>query len=912
MQAWLKYKVLIIIYTNSMTLEDFFTLTEMKNGLTTTARVEELISMIQKQKACATNHIGDAARQWSTVASTLASTENQDCLSHFVYLNGLCFFNQWLHEATKYRQVSDAEELINVLLGSLEKLPVDWKKLSVSGILTTIEKLLGHESADIKSRAQTLFEMWNNKKINDDVCEEIEKGCLNHADSTNHSADTASVDDKHGVNQNLDASGCETIVEEGSFRQESSMNTQIRYPVNNLQSDNTDKLPMEPFVAPVGITSSNAPVSMEAQVKDGDECIVSAHKNDDDMDTEMSTGLGDSYESGQRESLCVMSSTSPTASSSSKNPILAHSASFILESMEDKLNVLEPGETNHNCTRDGKIPVNESTLKACKEVDTSILGDHSRTSKLKVTEELDKKLDFELESGEFDALEVARLVAIEVEREVVDYREQSCSSSTNVSSRDIASSANSDIAKNKPDDQIIGEPNGNGSVAGKDDSDTATSPNNNSSKLSEAATELKTEMPRLESPNQSHKSSCKSMRLKCEFDLNADALSENLDVALHHNSSNPNNLSAPIAVSASKGAPEWAVTPLHFEGEAGWRGSAATSAFRPASPRRAPDCEKTNPSSKLKGNLIEIDLNVAESESDVAVDPSVLKELPGSYCIPFRDSSVEVSSGRAVRIQLDLNSVGDEETPSLQSSLLSHHHQKGSMSLSPTSSSSSMKPSMRNFDLNDNPIALDGISNSSITYGAKYSDPFFTIMGAKVPMVRRDQTIQAHQAWMASGLNWDSVMASRPLMPYTNQVLPPVYAYNGVGMMPAFPFQPAPYANSNIPHMAEARSTTIMPQLMGSSSTHGAPALSTQPFLMSISGTPSSSNVVEPSNPGLDLNREAGSLKQFFMPGRNNLLEEQIKTASQQSTSGTSLKRKEPDSGWEPFGFGYNQVTSWH
>lgn len=869
-----------------MTLEDFFTLTEMKSGFITPARVEELISVIQKQKACAKINGGDATRQWSIVASTLASTENQECLTHFVYLDGLCFLNQWLDEAMKYiKNVLDTEELINVLLGLLEKLPVDWKKLRASGILVNVEKLLVHESTSIKLRAQTMFERWNNKSITDDGCKEIEKGCLNHVDSLTSFGNTASGEDKQDADQNLDKIRCERLLEEPSCRQESDTNLQIRNANGNIQPDSTDKLPVESSVAaPVGMASSSPPVCPEFLAKDGDECGTSSPKINGDIDAEMSTEIADSNESGQRESLCDPSSTSPTVSSPVKNPTLVQSASFILESTEDKYSMSEPVGTNRNCTSEGKMLMNESNFNVCKKAD--------------------KKLEFELESGEFDALEVARLVAIEVEREVVDYREQSCSSSTDVISRDIASSGNHDTTENKRDHEVTGEANENGLVAGIDDSDTATSPKNDSCKFSETATYVKTGMQRLESQNQSaadHVFSSRSLNHKCEFDLNVDAFSENLDVAFYAIPSNPNNLSAPVAVSASKGSHGWAVTPLHFEGEGGWRGSASTSAFRPAasafrpsSPKRALDFENTSPGSKPKRNRIDIDLNVADGEIDL------VKEMPVTYYAPSRDSSVEVSSGRAVRMQLDLNSLGDEEAPSLQSSLLSHNHQKRSASLSPTSSSSSMKHSTKNIDLNDNPVTLDGISNSSITYGVRVNDPFFNVMGTEVPLERRDCMNQTHQAWMGSGFSWDTVMAGRPLLPYPPPVPSPGYMYNALGMVPAFPFPPALYANSNIPHM-------------GPSSAQGAPVLSTRPFLLSISGTPSSSNVVEPSNLGLDLNKEAGGMKHFFMPGRGNLLEEQARTASQQSTSGTPpLRRKEPESGWEPYGFGYNQVTSWH
>ena len=56
-----------------------------------------------------------------------------------------------------------------------------------------------------------------------------------------------------------------------------------------------------------------------------------------------------------------------------------------------------------------------------------------------------------------------------------------------------------------------------------------------------------------------------------------------------------NTMSTPIpVVSASRPAPTPGLTgaPLQFEGTLGWKGSAATSAFRPASPRKNCDNDR--------------------------------------------------------------------------------------------------------------------------------------------------------------------------------------------------------------------------------------------------------------------------------------------------------------------------------
>lgn len=817
---------------NTMTLEDFFTLTEMKNGLTTLARVEELICVMQKQTAYATSNVGDAARQWATAASTLASTENQDCLSHFVHLDGLCFLNQWLQEAVKYSQGStDAEELINVLLGSLEKLPVDRKKLSSSGILSTIEKLFSHKTADIKIRAETLFKRWNTERINDDCCQDLEKGCLNLVESSMPSADAISVEDEHVEDKNVDSPPCQTAVEEGSCRFESGRNEKVSV------DETSDAL--------IGMASSSAPVSAKVQVKDDEECSTSDTKNHDEIDA--------AYDLGQRDGFCVLSSTGSAASSPEKKSMLVCSASAILESEDGEFNVSEPMDTNSKSVSvdEGKSKhMNEPILMECKDADELSVSDPPKTSKFMVTEESNKKSDSDLESGEFDALEVARRVAIEVEREVVDYREQSCSSSTNVSS-------------SRQDHPISGKPNGNVSVSGKDESDTASSPNKDNCKLSEVTTDLREVQQSLQSPNHAATDQITGNmagKIKCDFDLNVNAFSEDFDCAMNPIPINPVDLSTPIA----------------------------TSDFCPASLLMALDSGKTNSGSKPKENLVEIDLNVA-------LDPALLKELPVPYCIPSRDSSVEVSSGRAARLQLDLNSIGDDE------SLLSHHPQKRRRSLSPTSSSSSRNPSLRNFDLNDNLFVLDG-------FGPRTNSSVFTIMGSKMLVESTDDTNLARQSCMGSGLSWDAFVKGRPLMPCAHQAPPPDYGYNGLRI------SPASYANSNIPLMAEARSAAVIPQLISPTGPHGL-GFTIQPFLTSL-------NCVEPSNPGLDLNSatlqmdsgkgEARSLNHFFMPAHTNMMEQPTKTTSQHPAAGLPLKRKEPDSGWDPYGFGYNQVTSWH
>ncbi|CAA6663216.1 unnamed protein product [Spirodela intermedia] len=153
-----------------MTLEDFFAATEMKDGLTTLTRVEELLSVMKATVDSEVAGSSEATRQWAAVGSVLSATEKSECLNHFVQLNGLSFLNQWLQQSHKWsNDGSDdsVENLVNVLLGVLDRLPVDKEKSAASGIGSAVAQLYGHRSHDIRERARTLFNKWNHEEGTD-------------------------------------------------------------------------------------------------------------------------------------------------------------------------------------------------------------------------------------------------------------------------------------------------------------------------------------------------------------------------------------------------------------------------------------------------------------------------------------------------------------------------------------------------------------------------------------------------------------------------------------------------------------------------------------------------------------------------------------------------------------------------
>lgn len=119
-----------------MTVKNFFTLTEMKDGHTSTARVSELANVMQMEKDCIAKNVGDAIRKWSIVASTLSAT-NEKILPYLVIkLDDSC-----------------------LLIGGLRMLKIPVRKVTTFWKSESYN-LLGHCSDKVKDRARVLFDRW--------------------------------------------------------------------------------------------------------------------------------------------------------------------------------------------------------------------------------------------------------------------------------------------------------------------------------------------------------------------------------------------------------------------------------------------------------------------------------------------------------------------------------------------------------------------------------------------------------------------------------------------------------------------------------------------------------------------------------------------------------------------------------
>ncbi|MED6175050.1 hypothetical protein PIB30_074882 [Stylosanthes scabra] len=1030
-----------------MTLEDFFTLTEMRDGLTAPSRVQELVSVMQKEQDSVVKNACDATRQWAAVASTIAATENKDCLDLFIQLDGLLFINRWLNESQNFGADANDEESISALLRAIEKLQLDSKESISSGIRGTVHKLLGHHSSKVQDRARQLFDSWeggengeaqpqadsSGDKIvkqesqpsavteggNDDghASEDVvgEKSQLRRSDSI--LPEKVSLEQIKGSDNAPESSvrlDCEDLKEkanhfsnvltstqevaplsEGMATLTEIRNTPIPNPgnfkgepdgvgLNDLsreekQEQNNNGPPENSGIpdstlpssklghgpVSVGATGTNEPKSVkEPTLEHNDENGVS-HKMT--VSCDLRTAASDAKSGVDDVEAINSSNPQPPKVSENDNECVSNALqdSLVSDRNVGKSEQLEmpfvkteyvkgvtegKGQVSHQgndassygSEREYGI-VDNNALKVApqvslekgqvsnKVIDASNGSDSSRRRKRrKIPNIIKKTSDIELEYGIVDALEVARQVAQEVEREVrssssekisEDRTRQSDSSDSLVSSEDKY-----ELSHVLPDEVSSRQSNS---------ADACLEQQGHMSYSDNIEAQAQPEcLPDLESSQVTEAARDPGGNLEkslCTFDLNEEIGSNGMDVSVNALPAAPIPIVSNSKPAQSSGLP---TAPLQFEGTLGWKGSAVTSAFRPASPRRSSDSEKNvsvggnSDSSKLRHDFLDIDLNMTDGDEEL-----VKQKSSG---LLFEHSSAKLNPKQSSRLELDLNSVGDDgggTQPSncrMDAQLFSQRN--GLWSPLQGSSSSSMQPSVRNIDLNDRPyfqteLVAQGPSNSSImdSYGRSKSDaPVISILGAKVEVDRREHAPQTLSIPNGKAIEpvidltmsgAGAMLGMNPSVSYNNSA---VFGYNGLTSGPHLSFSSAIYGSGGtIPYMVDSRGAPVVPQVGGSSSTILSP-YTQPPVVMNMAGTQLSLNGVGPSAPNFDLNsgfmidggpRDTLAARQFFFPSSGRALEEHVRNTPQSSSSGVGGKRKEPDSGWDPYPFGYKDTT---
>lgn len=941
-----------------MTLEDFFTSTEIKDGLTASTQVKELVNVMLEERDCVLKNACKATRQWSTVASTIAATEDKECLDLFVQLDGILLINKWLEDAQELgNELSDssAEELITCLLNAVEKLRINYEQSVAYGIQATVKKLLGHCSIRVQEKAGALSDSWKRLGAGEVITglggeggqimssagdgdpsfgvTHGEKPVKIGADMVPHTCSNDvlpdKVDDIEAKTGNEEkGSDHENMKDEVPIMKlpfEGSHCKEGEYPPCHLEGNPSNTISTAVVPKEDGMVSNQCSGN-EVQMQDvgnpsnrSDAMEISPPPVEKDSEpvtgVDLQTGTSIKVDNDSKESAkCDMkehiSSSKDNSAINVDGTPPSHSEIMAVSQIQAgdcDMNIMDHSGNEH------RLPILDSPDTSSSGGDSdSTNGEHSNSesrglmdtdflkTRRKDNDVVKKnRSDFELNYGMFDALEVARQVAIEVEREVEGRRETSCSSSPK----------NLETETRQPDSLA--------SVRGNETQTDESALKEDSTKEGEFLNDQNDSSQVLVDGQEPESKPDKG---KIDFDLNQDICSCDTDHPL-------DRVPTPVSTVSASRAPAAAgfpASPLQFDGAHGWKGSAATSAFRPASPRKVYDGDNLHNNSKHRQNFLDFDLNVSEDGDDKATDTLSRKQT-------FHSGE---SSGEA-RLILDLNQISDEgdAPPSdwrVGERLLLGRN--GHQNASPSTSSSSMQQPPRNLDLNDQPSFVN--DSSELNFFAKLSssqklqsfigpgsDKVISIMGTKVEVNQKDFIPQQHSfqngniLQPALDLNLTrtgGVLGIESAVPYPH---PTMFTYNGLTTGPTGTFSPVMYRPSGpVPYVVDSRGAPVMPQFLGSASAVSAP-YSQRPFdAAGIYGMhPQGLNgpVHGPSLPNFELNlglmgervnKESGGLRQFLGPCPNRSFDELRSNCLPSSSVGLG-KRKELDSMWEPYPF---------
>ncbi|GAB2293860.1 hypothetical protein Dimus_028071 [Dionaea muscipula] len=980
-----------------MTLEDFFSCTKMNCGPISPVLVEELGALLQKAKDCFIKNADDATQQWSSLVRSIAATENKDCLDLFIKLDGLRFLGLWLKGVlTIAADDSDyfLEELIAKVLLVFEKLQIDEEKLLSSGILVAVNSLLGHNSSVVQQRARTLVDSWKQTKDGDAV----QSGLLKTSMACEGRLEVR--DDPVGAGITCAVESSLSILDNGlHFSQSSGLNVSAAAPSVQLESIQNPANQISSLIISdngnAGEMSSNMPGStvklnsdmgilggtlevrsfqegepedLEAKPDcfhseysaDGirhmderenfavgpDKVGISAsqsfdYSNAETEDTqeslvkpagETSAGDNDSSFKTEKEDFDVLQNSKST---SERKSLGKHEDSHGAESerMLEKHDDVETSssrkdDVNMNMFRECRRSDQEHFASACRYVAST-----GGTSAL-----INEVSDMDLEYCTVDALEIARLVANEVEREVGDYDEQSGSSSSeriirdttgqqgclNImngkqdypsegSIQDLPTESLSAGASPKEDDQGLSSVDG-------DLGQEHFVQNMDASLVTEAAQET----------------AIHSVKGLSGFDLNQEVCSEEdqldvssdddqVEICFENDQVAIGAIANAVAVTSSEAAA--AATGicgglLQSEGRLRWKESAATSTFQPASPSRKSDVGGTpsvvGTSNGSRHRLhSDIDLNVAEGEGDEIVELATEYQDMRSPGVCNEKHSGELNCAKTDVLNFDLNQASDgmDDVSHWRLDVRLSGIQNFPRDLSPISLSSPMKASANDFNLNDSPANFGDPSEQQNFLGETSThkanadsvvlseDPDIVIMGARV----RKKMPAGSSLFSPFGRS-GQFLSSAAEAPDMHSF---VYGYNGFASSPGS-FSPTIYGQSSMIPLVDSRGAAVAQPIISPTPMVPPPYPQSSSVMNNAGGYMPSSHISAAAALGSSLSLNSGFLingvtqdsgvQQFFTPGVGRPLEGQMTNNFLYSFGG---KRKEQDGGFEAYSANY-------
>nr|XP_027125462.1 uncharacterized protein LOC113741986 isoform X1 [Coffea arabica] len=296
------------------------------------------------------------------------------------------------------------------------------------------------------------------------------------------------------------------------------------------------------------------------------------------------------------------------------------------------------------------------------------------------------------------------------------------------------------------------------------------------------------------------------------------------------------SIPASITVAAAlKGPFVPPVDLLRNRGELGWKGSAATSAFRPAEPRKvlqlplgsANVCPPDDSTGKTSRPPLDIDLNVPDerlledmacrdSSAEIGSNPDHSVNLDRSRNELTGSAPGRMSGG----LDLDLNRV-DDANDITQYPTTSIRRLEAPVVPFKSLSSSSNNEVKRDFDLNNGPGIDDGVAEqSSFTQHSRGSTQSVHSLPTLAGLRSNNLETGNFSAWFPSGTSYSSItipsaLSDRGEQPFAiippgapqrllgppagNPFNPDVYRGSVLSSSPAVPFAPSPFPYQMFP-----------------------------------------------------------------------------------------------------------------
>ncbi|KAL3512910.1 hypothetical protein ACH5RR_025627 [Cinchona calisaya] len=298
------------------------------------------------------------------------------------------------------------------------------------------------------------------------------------------------------------------------------------------------------------------------------------------------------------------------------------------------------------------------------------------------------------------------------------------------------------------------------------------------------------------------------------------------------------SIPASITVAAaSKGPFVPPIDLLRNKGELGWKGSAATSAFRPAEPRKAfhlplgsPNVSPSDDStSKPSRPPLDIDLNVPDervledlacrdSSAEIGLIPDHFSNHDGSRNILIGSAPARTSGG----FDFDLNRVDDANDITQYPTSSGRRLEAPVVPIKSLSSSSLHSSGVRrDFDLNNGPVFDDGgAEQSSFTQPSRGSRHSILSQPSLAGLRSNNLETGNFSAWFPPGTTYSSITIPSALPDRGDQpfpIIPPggpqrilgpsggnpfnidVYRGSVLSSSPAVPFPPSPFPYQMFP-----------------------------------------------------------------------------------------------------------------